>query len=71
MCNCASCIQEEFRDKIYDLEWKINDMEKETSSLQDKFKIAIDALKWIAEGEHPEEAQMCAEHALDQINEEE
>jgi hypothetical protein len=39
--------------------------------LESKLKIALDALRWIAEGEHPEEAQMCAEHALDQINEEE
>ncbi len=42
--------------------------------LESKLKIALDALRWIAtsdEVEHLDEAQAAAEHALDQINEEE
>lgn len=41
----------------------------ENEILKEKLKIAMLALNYIMEGEHPDEAQMAAEHALSEMSE--
>jgi hypothetical protein len=69
MCNCASCIQEESREKIWDLEWKVHELESEINLLREHRQIAVSALKNIAKGEHPDEAQAAAQNALEKMEE--
>jgi hypothetical protein len=68
MCNCASCIQDEARDKIWDLEWKIGELEKERNLFRDQMEVALAALKWVA-SHASGEIENQAERALEQINE--
>jgi hypothetical protein len=68
MCNCASCIQEESREKIWDLEWKVHELVSEINLLREHRQIAVSALKSIANGE-AFHAQAAAQNALEKMEE--